>query len=442
MTRVEEAPPEPQPPGEGDPTSVAADVAAAIDAVVAGSVLVVGSPPPGGRDLDLLAKPDDYAAIRSWLDQSGFVPWGHTWARLHDPGVYAVELSTTERWSASRADVSCLFADSEPIPGFRHLVRPGPAAVLLLAARGTVIRRGGITDKVRRKVSRALARDPDAWTVAEARARDLGMVGSLRLLRDAYAADAPLTAMARAGGLLGVVRGEGPLRARAHNFASARPKRVKPAIISFSGLDGSGKSTQAGHLQDCLRRLGVGSERQWAGFKGGRKVRTALPLLDRAVGAGRDSPLEPDRLVPAGLMRSPLGQQLWVFVVVGLNTAHLWRFVLRRRRGSKVLIFDRFSPDTMVKLSLHFDRVRRIDSSWQRRLFTLVSPKPDVGFLVEVSSEVAYGRRQEQTPEELASMAELYQEQVAPFRLHRLDGTQAEDVLAKQVAIAAWRGLG
>lgn len=420
-------------------TSVAADVAAGIDAALTGPVLVVGSLPPGGLDLDLLARPDDYEAIRRWLDQAGFVPWGHTWAQVREPDVYAVELSTTKRWGARLDDIACLFADAEPIPGLRHLVSPGPATALLLAARGTVMRRGGITDKVRRRVSRALTRDPAAWTVAQARAQDLGMVGSLRLLREAYEADAPLTPRARIAGLLGVLRSEGPLGARARNLMTARPSQLRPAIVSFSGLDGSGKSTQADNLQDCLDRLGVGSERCWAGFKGGRKVRTALPLLDRAVPAGH-SPL--DRLVPAALLRSPLGQQVWVFVVVGLNTVYLWRFVLRRRRGSKVLIFDRFTPDTMVKLSLHFDRMRRIDSRWQRRLFTLVGPKPDVGFLVDVSSEVAYGRRQEQAPEELEEMAELYQEQVAPFRLHRLDGTEPAEALADQVVVAAWRGLG
>jgi len=437
--RVEGVAPELQTPGEGDPTSVAADVATAIDAALAAQVLVVGSPPPSGRDLDLLAQPDDYATIRGWLDRAGFVPWGHTWARLSEPGAYAVELSTTERWSASRVDVSCLFADSEPIPGFRQLVRPGPAAALLLAARGTVIRRGGISDKVRGKVSQALARDPGAWTVAEARARDLGMVGSLRLLREAYQADAPLPARARAVGLFRVLVNEGPLGARARSFMSALPQRVKPAVISFSGLDGSGKSTQVSQLRDCLERLGVGSQTQWAGFKGGRQLRTALPFLDRAPEGHPAGPR--DRLVPTGLRHSPLGQQLWLFVVVGLNTAHLWRHVLLRRRGSKVLIFDRFSPDTMVKLELLFDRSRGIDSRWQRRLFTLVSPKPDVGFLVDVSSEVAYGRRQDQTPEELATMSELYQDQVARYRLHRLDGTEVADVLAKQVAAAAWRGL-
>jgi thymidylate kinase len=128
-------------------------------------------------------------------------------------------------------------------------------------------------------------------------------------------------------------------------------------------------------------------------------------------------------------------------VVVLFNCAHLWRFVLLRPRGTKLLVFDRFSPDTMVKLDLRFTRMRGIDIRWQRKLFEVMSPKPDVGFLVDVSSEVAYGRRQEQTLQELADMAELYQEQVPRYRLHRLDGTRPADELAKEIVTTVWRGL-
>jgi thymidylate kinase len=433
---------ETRPAGEGDPISLGAEVAAAIDDVVEGPVLVVGSPPPGGRDLDLLAKLDDYATIRAWLDHAGFVPWRHTWARFEQPGLYAVELSTAERWQTKRQDASCLFIDAEPIPGLRHLVSPGPATVLLLAARGTVIRRGRITEKVRRRISNALERDPCAWLLAERRARDLGMVGPLALLREAYQASDPLSWKARAAGLSGVLLRQGPLEAKARILVESRPRRIRPPIVSFSGLDGSGKSTQVSQLQDHLRQLGVSSERQWAGFKSARKVRAAVPLLDRPRGADRGAAPRPnDRLVPTALLDSPRGRKAWVFVVAGVNAFHLWSLVLRRRRGTAVLIFDRFTPDSTVKLDLHFLRSRGIDIRWQRRLFSLISPKPDVGFLVEVPDEIAHSRRQEESLEQLSTMSELYQEQVARYRLRRLDGTEDPQVLARHVAIAAWRGL-
>ncbi|MGI8901488.1 MAG: hypothetical protein ACR2HA_11300 [Nocardioides sp.] len=422
--------------------SVGVEVAEAVDAALSGPVLVIGSPPPGGRDLDLLAQPDDYKAISSWLGEAGFVRWRHTWARFDEPGVYGVELCSTARWRTSRGDASSLFADAEPIAGFRHLRSPSPATVLLLAARGSVTRRGRITEKVRRRVDEALERDPGAWRVAEERARDLGLMSAVRLLRESYQTSGQLSPSARAAGLAGVLLCEGPLGAKAKVLLGARPRRVRPAIVSFSGLDGSGKSTQVGQLQARLDQLGVTSEVQWAGFKLGKRWHATVPLLDRPIRTGRQHDRQPhDPVFPAALAGSSLGRHAWVFVVVGLNTAHLWRLVLRRRPGSDVLIFDRFSPDSMVKLDLHFTRFRAIDIGWQRKLFTLVSPKPEVGFLVDVSSGVAYGRRQEQTPEELAHMCELYHEHLARFRLHRFDGTRAPGPLSEDIAVAAWRGL-
>lgn len=106
-----------------------------------------------------------------------------------------------------------------------------------------------------------------------------------------------------------------------------------------------------------------------------------------------------------------------------------------------MLIFDRFAPDTTVKIDLHFLRSRGVDTRRPRQLFTLISPKPDVAFLVAVSPEVAYGRRQEQTPEELTSMSELYEEQVDRYGLRLLDGTRPPDDLAAEIATEAWRGL-
>lgn len=429
-----------RPLGDGDRLSANAEVAAAIDAAVSAQVLVEGSLPPEGRDLDLLAGHQDYVRIRAWLQRAGFVAWRHTWARF-DPTPYAVELSSTDRWRTSRDDASTLFTDAKAIPGYQHLVSPAPATVLLFAARGTVTRRGLITEKVRRRVADALERDPDAWLVAERHAAPLGVVGALHMLRMAYEESHPLTPIARAAQLAGVVAYGGPLAAKSRVLVGARPRKIRPPIVSFSGLDGSGKSTQVDKLQEYLAELGVRSERQWAGFKIAKQLREAIPLLDRPPRAHVGAPAPRDQFVPGVLLRHPLGQQAWVSVIVGLNTFHLWRLVLRRRPGKTVVIFDRFTPDSTVKIDLRYLRGRNIDTRWQRRLFTLISPKPDVGFLMEVPSEVACARRQQYPLAQVRVMAELYEEQVDRYHLHVLPGEEPPDLLAKRVAVSVWRGL-
>ena len=424
-------------------TSIGAEIAAKLDATVSNPVLVLGDPAQSGQ-LDLLANPGEYDIIATWLADSGFLRWRRSWAKFDEDGVSGVCLSSTKRWLSAGNDLSVLFEDSETISGLSNLVSPGPATVLLLAARDMIGRRGRASQELRHKVSEALERDPEAWAVAEQRAPAVGMVGALRLLRRAFGAGQPLPPSARVAGLAGVLLHGGPVRAKAEVFAEAFPRRWRPAVVSFSGLDGSGKSTQVTQLRDTLTLLGASAELQWAGFKTGSSIRSALPVLDRSLRtSGRDKqpPRARDPLVPSACLGHPLGEQLWTFTVVAVNAISLWRHVLKPRRGAEVLIFDRFSPDSSLKLDFHYGCNRQIDIRRQRALFTFLSPKPDVGFLVAVSSVVAHQRRQEQTLEELTVMARLYDDQESRFGLVRLDGTEPADQLGRFVVKAAWEGM-
>jgi len=207
-------------------------------------------------------------------------------------------------------------------------------------------------------------------------------------------------------------------------------------------VDGSGKSTQAVELRDALRRVGISAEVQWAGFKTGSRLRSALPVLDRVRShrsqSGGD---ERDPLVPAAFRDSPIGQHLWLTHVVTVNLLALWGHVVRRRH-TRVLIFDRFTPDSALKLELRYRLARRFDTRWESAVFARLSPKADAGFLVQVPSEVAYARRHDQELPELDLLGRLYDEQAAHFGLARLDGTQPKESLRAQVLAAVWQVLG
>lgn len=419
-----------------------AALAGAVDRVVANPVLVVGSPPPDGHDLDLLARPAEYTALTRWLRESGFVRRHQSWLRVEGDDVLSVDLSCTSQWRAEDPELGPLFRDTEPLAGLDRLVQPSPSGVVLLAAHSLIVHRVALTNKSRARVTRALARDPGAWSAARASAGQLGMELGLRLLRLTYDRGKPLSPPVRAawlsvlrlGGKVGRVRGRSP--------CNVRP-RWRPVIASFSGLDGSGKSTQAAELRDELCRLGVSADVQWAGFKTGSRLRAMLPALDR-VQAGRTQTGEipqRDPLVPAACRDHPLVRHLWLTHVVAVNLVALWGHVVRRR-GVEVLIFDRFAPDSALKLELRYRLARRFDTRWESALFALLSPKPDVGFLVQVPSEVAYARRHDQEVAELDLMCRLYDEQAVRFRLAPLDGTQPVESLREQVLAAVWQALG
>ena len=426
--------------------SIGIDVAEGIDSAITGLVLVVGSPPPGGRDLDLLARRTEHDAISHWLGAHDFVERRHLWARFDGRSAEGVELFCTDDWFARSCDSSILFQDVEPIAGFGHLIRPGPAVVLLLAARGIVVRRGHLTEKSRARIARALQRSPDAWRTAERQAPALGLLGALHLLRRSYEADHRAARSARAAGLAATVLGGGTVRAKGKVLLSVRRRKQRPSTVSFSGLDGAGKSTQVDLLQEALGAVGINSTAQWAPFASARRLRPLCAMLDRLSGrppsaaASLDSPI-PDPWLPEGCRDSPLRAQAWVGAVALYNALKQWRHVLRPRPGVDVLLFDRFTPDVSVKLKFHYEYRRHLDVRWQRALFASLSPKPDVGFLLAIPPEVAHNRVHEWDPSELAVMSAAYEEQVGPFQLTRLDGTDQPQELSRRIARTVWEAL-
>jgi hypothetical protein len=197
----------------------------AVDAAAKHPVLVIGSAPPHGRDLDLVAMPADYMAISRRIEELGHTRRRSSWARFDPDGVSAVDLFSTHELHLA-GEVSQLFEDAVPVPGYRRFVLPAPHVVLLLAARGLVVRRGRLTAKARRRVERALHDDTGAWSRAEDAAIDLGLKGPLRLLRRTVGSSASPSPIARARGLAAVVVAPDPVATETAQFTAALPRRV------------------------------------------------------------------------------------------------------------------------------------------------------------------------------------------------------------------------
>jgi hypothetical protein len=81
-----------------------------LDEGIDGRVLVFGSLPPQGRDLDLLARPDQFSKLEMLLRGEGFIPRGQRWARFAGPDVALVELVPAERWQLPARELAALFA--------------------------------------------------------------------------------------------------------------------------------------------------------------------------------------------------------------------------------------------------------------------------------------------------------------------------------------------
>lgn len=167
--------------------------------------------------------------------------------------------------------------------------------------------------------------------------------------------------------------------------------RHKPALVSFSGLDGSGKSTQIDNLRSTLTANGLNSVLLafWDNVVVGTRYREGFVhkvyKSEKGIGA-------PDKPVN----RQDKNVRRWYLSVARhglylLDAIHL-RMVIRRARrsGADVIIMDRYIYDELANLPLG-NRLTRAFI----RLVQRIVPTPDVAYLLDADVEAARARKPE-----------------------------------------------
>lgn len=425
-----------------------------IDAAAPGRLVISGSPPGSGGDLDLLLRPEQREAVGDALDRAGFLSRGRMWARFDGEDVEAVELFTTDDFRLPADEVDALLEAATPLHPGGKVSLPGPAETVLLLA----IRYGEEPDELqprhRARIRAALDRDPLAWEEAEWRAASWHVDRALAALRAAYdepAASAP------------------PSTRRERRHERRRGRRRRGGIVAVAGLDGSGKSTQANLLRDNLDRLGydatiVWSRLEWDTLVEGRALSAiALPVKVALRAAGyikrderREATLTGADASPARGAVTPYRRPVdaasalrrrsthltgaWVTIVALVHALSTRRKLAPYLRSGAVVVCDRYVLDTMVFLRFIYGEERAFRLA--RRVLTLVSPTPVVTWFLDVDSSTALGRKPDEFDSaELDRLRVLYRETANDLGATRLDGSRPKDDLAPVIGLHTWWSL-
>src|SRR5579863_8017946 len=162
-------------------------------------------------------------------------------------------------------------------------------------------------------------------------------------------------------------------------------------VVSFSGIDGSGKTTQIAALSAYLAEAGLRVEliRFWddvARFKGIRETSGHRIFKgDKGVGTPQAPIHRRDKNVQSGFMTCV---RLFLYFADAISTRFTIKSALRSRFD--VVIFDRYTLDEWANLNLRNPLIRVYI-----RLLTIFVPRPDVAFLLDAEPLKARARKPE-----------------------------------------------
>jgi thymidylate kinase len=182
------------------------------------------------------------------------------------------------------------------------------------------------------------------------------------------------------------------------------PKRNKRGfLVTFSGLDGSGKSTQIEHLMKCLAARGSSTRLVvfWDDVVVLSRYRESFVHRVYKSQRGIGTPGKPVERRDKNVRRWYLNLVRHVLYLA--DALHLAWVVARSRRSAEVLIFDRYIYDEWANLPLENALTR-----WYVRLVDAIVPRPEVAFLLDAEPAAARTRKPEYPVEFLQQCRSSY----------------------------------
>ena len=400
-----------------------------VDSALAGRAVVFGSLPPEARDLDLLVRGADAEGLGARLAEEGFIRRRREWARFRGCAVELVDVVVAHAWALAQDELDALFDDAVPLEDRTHLVRPAPHHALLILARSEARGQGELSDKRRLRVDRALSEDPQAWQRAFAHAPRWRLEQALANLRAAHAT------------------GARPVTARVRRVRGRLTARRRGRVISLSGIDGSGKSSQANALRETLETLGYEAAVEWTrlsynpsldliGAPVKAVLRAAQRLRSHSVPA-TESTADPGKTLRR---RSVFVTHVWAAIVALANASSQRRATRRHLARGRVVICDRYTLDSTIHLRYRYGAARRF--RFQASLIRALSPRPLRSFFLDVPPALGLARKAEQYDlAQLTQQVGLYHEEYERLGARRLDGERPREELCADIAREVWLAL-
>ena len=212
-------------------------------------------------------------------------------------------------------------------------------------------------------------------------------------------------------------------------------------LLVVSGLDGSGKSTQAGLLERRLRDAGYRVATVWSRWE----PRLSAPLIriaKRSLNPRSDAATRDYTRFTAAkrrTMRSPWKRSLWQLMVWSEYAVQInWRLIPHLLRGRGV-ICDRYVYDTLIDIAINFSiQPGEIERLCRHPILALF-PAPFQVVYIDIDPETGARRKDDGTPPQyLADRREYYLSMARLLHAPIIDGCDT----VERVSEAIWKSTG
>ena len=212
----------------------------------------------------------------------------------------------------------------------------------------------------------------------------------------------------------------------------------KPLLITFSGLDGSGKSTQIANLLDHLRGAGlkVVTLAFWDDVVVGKPYREGFVHKVYGSEKGIGAPGKP-------VNRQDKNVRKWYLSIARhglylLDAVHLCEVVARARRGHPdVIVMDRYLYDELANLPLQ----NPVSRGFAKAMHGLV-PRPDVAYFLDADPVAARARKPEYPVDFMIKSRAAYKQLAALLKMITIVPAGGIEEMKAAVIEAAQRALG
>jgi thymidylate kinase len=209
-----------------------------------------------------------------------------------------------------------------------------------------------------------------------------------------------------------------------------REKQRRPVVVSFSGIDGAGKSTQIQALASWLRGAGltVSIFSMWDDVVVASRFREFTSRCVFGGDQGIGSPERPLHRRDKNVTSWPL--ELFRFGLYFADALRLSMRIRQMRNGqdSDVIIFDRYIYDELANLRLN----RKFPRAFAR-LIVKVVPEPELSYIIDADPQAARLRKPEYPLEFLCRNRESYRALSALARNMILVGNAAIEEIAEKI---------